>query len=189
MKRPNPVMTGDFNRIVYKHGSKIYNTVYSMLGNREESEEVVQEVFCEAYKSYASFKGDSSVTTWLYRIMMNVVSDHIKRKKRPPLIEDGLSIEEHEAVGNLPDTSESAENAFLKKQRLLHIRNALLKLPIPYRSVFVFSAIEGYNSVEIGKIMGISAGTVRIRLFRAVKMLRAMLAPTAAFKEEDNEKV
>lgn len=166
----------DFDAIVRDNSGRIYNLLYQMTGNAQDSEELVQEVFYQAYKSISRFKGEASISTWLHRIAMNVACDFVRKKKRRPVVEQSMDIEEREAVGGIETKSLSAESEFMKREKLAHVRDAILKLPAKYRAPFVLNAIEGCAHEDIAKILGTSNGVARTRLHRALKMLRAELA-------------
>jgi RNA polymerase sigma-70 factor, ECF subfamily len=166
----------NFDVIVRENSGRIYNMLYQMTGNAQDAEELAQEVFYQAYKSLPRFKGDSAISTWLYRIAMNVSKDAIRKKARRPAMEQRMEFEEREAMGGIPQSVRSAENEFLSKESLTRVKKAILNLPVKYRAAFVLNVVEGYSHEEIAKIMGITYGVARTRLYRAIKMLRTELA-------------
>jgi RNA polymerase sigma-70 factor, ECF subfamily len=173
------LVTGvDFDSIVRENGKRLFNVAFHMLGNAEEAEEIVQEIFLEAYISLPGFKGNAPVANWLYRIGMNILADHISSKKRKPRIADELSIEDRFQAGTLPASTTSAESEYLKLAAMKNIRGAILKLPARYRSVFVLNVVEGYSHKEIAGILGISEGAVRAIRVRAAKMIQKNLKDT-----------
>jgi RNA polymerase sigma-70 factor (ECF subfamily) len=170
----------DFETIVRQNSARIYNVLYQMTGNAQDTEELVQEVFYQAYKSLPRFKGEASVSTWLHRIAMNVACDFIRKKKRRPVVEEGMDFEEREAFGGIEQTGRSAETEFMQKESLSRLREAILKLPLKYRAPFVLNVVEGYSHEELAGILGITYGMARTRLHRALKMLRAQLGSQKA---------
>jgi RNA polymerase sigma-70 factor (ECF subfamily) len=166
------VMGRDFDSIVRENSKRLFNIAYHMLGNAEEAEEMVQEIFLEAYVSLPGFKGDAPVSNWLYRIAMNVLADHISAKKRKPRIANVFSIEDRVQTGAQPAVSSSAETEYLKKATLKIIRKAILELPERYRAVFVLNVVEGYSHKEIAGILGISPGAARVSRLRAAKIIK-----------------
>jgi RNA polymerase sigma factor (sigma-70 family) len=166
------LMGGDFDSIVRENSKRLFNIACHMLGNAEEAEEMVQEIFLEAYLSFPNFKGDAPVSNWLYRITMNMLADHINAKKRKPHIADAICLEDHVRAGVLPAGSNSAETEFLKTEALKKIRKAVLELPARYRAVFVLNVVEGYSHKEIAKILDISHGTARAIRVRAARMIK-----------------
>lgn len=167
-------MPRDFERIISENSRKIYGSVYGMLGNAQEAEDVTQETFYQAYKSYGSFKGDSSASTWLYSIMMNVVNSHLRNKRRQPR-QSGVSVEDGEAAAAPHNATANVESSFFKNETFREINAALMKLPLSHRAVFILCVVEEKTSQEAAKIIGISSGTVRVRLYRTMKILRSLL--------------
>ncbi len=173
-----------FEKIVEDNGRRLYNVVYGMVGNREDTEEIVQETFLRAYKSYGRFEGRSQISTWLYRIAVNAVSDYRRKNAKLPMVHDGMSLEEREQISGLPSKSDTLEKTYAGMESLEEIKATLLKMPLNYRAVFVLNAVEGYSHIEIAKILGIKAGTARIRLFRAMEILRKELMSTGGMEGE-----
>ncbi len=166
----------DFDSIVKQNSARIYNVLHRLTGNAQDAEELTQEVFYNACKSLPRFRGDSDISTWLYRIAMNVAADAVRKKMRRPRVEQSMDYEEREAAGGVARGG-SAEAQFMARESMERIRRAILKLPLPYRAPFVLNVVEGYSHEEISKIMGISNGVARMRLYRAMKMLRKELSP------------
>jgi RNA polymerase sigma-70 factor, ECF subfamily len=174
--RPELVTGMDFDSIVRGNSRRLFNVAYHMLGNAEEAEEAVQEIFLEAYVSLPGFKGNAPVSNWLYRIAMNVLADHISAKKRKLRIADDISFEEHVRIGATPAGSESAEAEYLKASVFRNIRRAVQKLPARYRAVFVLNVMEGKSHKEIAGILGISAGAARSIRVRAARTIQKEIA-------------
>ena len=168
----------DFEQMVRDNSARIYNMMFQMSGNAQDTEDLVQEVFFQAYKSLPGFRGKSSVSTWLYRIAMNVACDALRRKQRRPQLAGDVSYEEREAMGGIEPRAGSAEDLFLQKESMAQAREAILKIPVKYRAPLVLNVVEGYAHGEIAQILGISEGTARVRLFRALKMLRKEMGRT-----------
>jgi len=166
----------DFETIVGENSGRIYGLLYRMTGNAQDTEELVQEVFYQAYRSFPRFRGDSNVKTWLYRIAMNVSTDAIRKKTRRPVVEQGMDFEEREAAGGIMQGAISAENEFFDRESLGRVKEAIIGLPVKYRAPFVLNIVEGYSHQEIAKVLGITYGMARTRLYRAIKMLRAEIA-------------
>ncbi len=165
----------DFQALVRENSKRLFKVAYHLLGNFEESEEVVQEVFLEAYKSLPTFKGKSKLSTWLYSIAMNILSEFVRRKKNMLMKMSDLSLDELEKCGVLGINLEDVESEYLKKLRYKNIKNAVIKLPVRYRIVFILNVVEGYSHKEIAEILKISPGAVRVIRVRAAKMIRKEL--------------
>lgn len=179
--------TNEFTRLVHEQGGRIFNTVYSMLGNRADAEDVVQDVFLRAYQSRGGFRGAASATTWLYRIAMNAVSDHMRRNGRAARLCNTLTAADLELLGAAMKTTETPESIYCRKELGETIRKALGALPPKLRMVFVLKEMDGYTYREIGRMLGISIGTVESRLFRAREMLRRDIITTTGRPGDDDD--
>ena len=155
--------------LVERYQNQVATTVKAMLGNGAEAEDVGQETFIRFYKALDSFRGDSSVRTYLHRIAVNLSLNEIKRRKR---FLNRFSHREEE----IQEASYSSHNIdeFDNKQM---IQKALLKLKPDFRSVVVLRYIEGYSTKETAELLNIPLGTVLSRLSRAQKKLRDVLLP------------
>ncbi len=151
----------DFERLYEAYRGRVYSTAYRMLSNRADAEDVTQDVFVKVFKKLKSFRGDSAVSTWIYRIAINACLDFRRRRRRRQTI----SIEEGIEVGSAP----------LSVVRL--IESALPNMAEGYRQVFVLHDIQGLKHEEIGKILGITEGASKSQLHRARAFLRRELAP------------
>ena len=159
-----------FGVLVERYSSRIYALVGSMLRDRAEIEDVVQDVFFKVYRKLPGFEGKSSFYTWLYRVALNTAADHLKRKRndRTKAIEDfaGLDVE---APGHTPGTDIAAGE--LRTQ----VAEAIATLPRKYRDILVLREYEERSYEEISSILGCSKGTVESRLFRARARLKERL--------------
>lgn len=166
-----------FRRIFDLNKERVYRAAYDMLGAREDAEDVSQEVFLKAYRSVGQFRGESKVSTWLYRITMNACHDHMSRKayrttKPSDTLErsDGSDPLFHSGAGVSP--GRKAEAAVIGE----HIERALGTLTPRERSVFVLRHYEELSMKEIADVLKITDGTVRSILFRALKRLQQELS-------------
>jgi RNA polymerase sigma-70 factor, ECF subfamily len=164
----------DVEHLLSEYGNRIFNMIYCMLGNYHETEDVFQEVFVLAHLNKHRFRGDSQPATWLYKIALNAVKSQIKRKQRHIRMVSNKELETLDAaVSNRMD--DSAESQYLNNESNARIQNALLRLPLEFREVFVLKCIEGYSYKEIAGMTGVPIGTVESRLFRARDQLRKNL--------------
>ena len=170
-----------YDELVRRHQRKIYALVYNMTGNREDAEDVVQDVFVKAYASLDHFQGQSSFFTWIYRIAINRTINFLKSRKR----REGLSLDDmDEGVERDPAYVElSARESPFRDMALTEfqekLNKALLKLSDNHRTVVVMHDIQGLPHEEIARIMKTSPGTVRSRLFYARQQLQAELSEFA----------
>jgi RNA polymerase sigma factor (sigma-70 family) len=172
---------GDFSayeELVRRYHGKIYGLVYGMVSNREDAEDLVQEVFVKAWKALGHFRAQSGFYTWIYRIALNRTINFRKRRTRrqttsfdefDPDIKTAESYREFSSKGSVLRKMSLSE--FQEKMNV-----ALLKLSEKHRAVVTMHDVQGMPHAEISKIMGCSEGTVRSRLFYAHKQLQAELA-------------
>lgn len=163
-----------FEDIVRTHEKTVYHLALRQLGNREDAEDAAQEVFLKAYTGLSSFRGDSRLSVWLYRITNNVCIDILRRRR------ETVSLSQENEEGEpleleLPD--ERFDPAALAERRDLreHIGKALNALPPEAREILLLRELGGQSYEEIAATMDLDLGTVKSRIFRARKKLCALL--------------
>ncbi len=167
-----------YEELVRSYHGRIYGLIYGMTSNREDAEDLVQEVFVKAWKALGNFRGQSGFYTWIYRIALNRTINFRKRRNRRQTV----SFDEFD-----PDikTSESyrefsSKGSVLRKMSLSEFQEkmnaAMLKLSEKHRAVVTMHDVQGMAHAEIADVMDCSEGTVRSRLFYAHKQLQAELA-------------
>ncbi|MBL9139512.1 MAG: RNA polymerase sigma factor [Verrucomicrobiales bacterium] len=169
--------TGAFEELVARHRDKMYARAYSIVHNEEEALDLSQEAWIKAWQRLGQFEGESSFTTWLTRITINLCLDHLRRTQRfrvEPLPE---SAEEPEAWERLLppvwiNPTQRLETEELRKR----IDEAMGKLTAAHRAVLVLHEFEGMEYRQIAGTLGISIGTVMSRLFYARRRLAALLS-------------
>jgi len=164
----------DFDKLYSECGGRVFNTLLFMLGNRQDAEDVFQEVFLRAYAGLEGFRGKAELSTWLYSIAMNAARGFLKQRSRRLRLAAGLSPEELEMMGRLAGGGD-VEKVYSRKEINGALRKALLNLSPDFREAFVLNQIEGCSYKETAEIMGVSIGTVESRLFRAKEQLRKEL--------------
>ncbi|MBX2819587.1 MAG: RNA polymerase sigma factor [Rhodothermaceae bacterium] len=158
-----------YRYLVERYQGRVATTVKAMLGETNEAEDVGQETFIRFYKSIHSFRGDSSVSTYLHRIAVNLSLNELKRRKR--FLSRFERQDDHHTVASASrDKLEELENKQL-------IQQALLNLKPDFRAVVVLRYIEGYSTKETAELLNIPLGTVLSRLSRAQNKLRDFLLP------------
>ncbi len=163
-----------FEKLVKKYEAKVFNTIYSLIGDSMEADDIAQEVFMKVYQRLEGFNFESKFTTWLYRITVNTSLDHMRKRKTKVVSldsEDGKRIKELLYLSI--DPSEALERRELQEM----IQMLLNSISPKYRTVLVLKEIEGLSYKEISKAIGCSIGTVESRLFRARAELRRRLEP------------
>lgn len=161
--------TSAFRYLVERHEQRVATTVTAMLGHTAEADDVGQETFIRFYRALDTFRGDSSVSTYLNRIAINLSLNALKRRKR--LLKRFLQSDE---LMEIPaETVSPIENA--EKRQL--IKQALQVLQPSFRAVVVLRLIEGYSTKETADLLNLPLGTVLSRLARAQRKMRDWLLP------------
>ena len=166
--------TAAFGELVRRYQDRLYNSVYRLVDNAEDAQDVVQDAFLNAYQSLGSFKGDSQFFTWLYRIAFNT-SVSLKRKQRVAL---ALKTGRVGAGATEPlDTSDCSrpEYALEKAEQERRIQAALNRLSPEHRTVLILKDMEGQKYEAMAEILQVPIGTIRSRLHRARIELRQLL--------------
>jgi len=161
------------------HG-RIYNLAVSILKNESDAQEATQDVFLTVVRKVHTFKGDSALYSWMYRICVNACLMRLRSRKRSEMV----SIEEFMPVftedgmhaGPIDDWSKEVERRMLDKELGAVIRKFTGELSEKYRVVFVLSDMEGLSNEETAEILGLTVPAVKSRLHRARLYLRERLA-------------
>ena len=171
--------TNSFNKLVDKYHSRIYSLTYQMTSNREDAEDLTQEIFIKAFEALPRFKGRSSFYTWLYRIGINKTINYRKKRNRNrPLSIDALALDQditYDEVYAELDSKDSPLRHIGLNELQVKLNEAMQRLSLKHRTVVVMHDIEGIPHDEIAKIVGVSVGTIRSRLFYARRQLQADL--------------
>lgn len=167
----------DFEEIVAENESKIFNTIYSFVGDYEDALDLTQETFTRAYCSIEKFRGESSMSTWLYRIAINLCKRDYSRKRRRDSIFTG-SLDDPEAerqTEDLVSEGESAVEVLEANEEQAIVRREIHALPKKHRAVIVLKYLQDLSYEEMADILGCSIGTVKSRLSRAKEKLKQRL--------------
>jgi RNA polymerase sigma-70 factor (ECF subfamily) len=162
--------------VVEAFGERLTAVVAGVLRDRDAVDDVVQEAFAKAWYRIGSFKGGSSLYTWLYRVAVNAAKDYIKSRRRRP----AASLEDLPGSASLPAPHTPMVEGLERRELRLEVRRAIGQLPRRFRNVLSLREIEGMSYNEIAEVLGLSLGTVESRLFRARRRLRALLAERLA---------
>ena len=165
-----------FEELVRKYRGLIYNLIYRMVGNREETEDLVQETFVKAFRSLKSFNEEFAFSTWLYKIATNHTIDLLRKKRLQLLsLDEPVRTHEGEMSREYPDENFNPERAFITSESTNIIFGAIEALPEKYRTIIRLRHKEDKSYEEISQILRIPIGTVKARLFRARELLRKEL--------------
>jgi RNA polymerase sigma-70 factor, ECF subfamily len=164
-----------FEEIVRRYQRQVANIIYLTLGNREEVDDLSQEVFVRVFRSLNRFEFDSSLYSWIYRIAVNLCIDEIRKKRIRKLIPlEFLTEKKLESEKRSKETSTGADE-LLQKEKTEVVRSALEKLSPIHRTVIVLREYQDLSYGEIAKTLHISPQAVKSRIFRAREELRVML--------------
>jgi RNA polymerase sigma-70 factor, ECF subfamily len=155
-----------FETIYNQHAARIYTLACRMAGSPHDGEDLLQEIFLQAHRKLASFKGDSSLGTWLYRLALNHCLDYVRSRRAK--------------MGRLTDTldAEGAMEPVAARETPIarvDLERALQQLPEGCREAFVLHDVEGFDHKEVAKLLGIAEGTSKSQVFKARSRLRGLL--------------
>ncbi|MCG8417906.1 MAG: sigma-70 family RNA polymerase sigma factor [Proteobacteria bacterium] len=166
-----------FRDMVERYRDQVYNTTYRMLGNREEAEDLAQEVFITVFKSIDSFRGESKFSTWLYRITVNHCKNRIKylarrhdRDQRE--YDENVTRDGAEAALTAPARPRSPDRQLEGVEMEQILQRCIAELDDDHRILIVLRDIQDLSYEEIGTITSLPEGTVKSRLHRGRMALR-----------------
>ncbi|MCX6579210.1 MAG: RNA polymerase sigma factor [Candidatus Aminicenantes bacterium] len=166
-----------FREIVEDNKKKIFYLAFDFTGSIQDAEDLSQDVFIKAFRSLHTFKGEASISTWLYRITLNTFLD-LKRKKSFEMEKNQAPLDEGVSANPVFPGNPSAGNPETyaeSRQMQMHIQQALETLSPRERSVFVMRHYRGMPGKTVGELLNISEGTVKSLLSRAIKKLQNAL--------------
>ncbi len=166
-----------FNELVEMYQNQVVNIAYGMLSDREDAYDAAQEVFVKIYKNIGSFKGKSSLSTWIYRIVANVCNDTLrKRQRRAPAVSINSAFsDDDEKDMDITDDAPTPEELLELSEKQRAVRLAIAELSDEHREVITLSDIEQLSYEEISEILRCPVGTVKSRLNRARSALKKKL--------------
>jgi RNA polymerase sigma-70 factor, ECF subfamily len=163
----------DFDEVVRLYRPRIFRFVMASLSDRDVAESLTQDCFLKAYNARHQFRGESSLGTWLTRIALNLVRDHLRSRRMrfwQRTRETALDIVD---VGEwIPDGASSPEAICLQQERVREIWKSVEKLSQQQRTVFLLRFIEEMELSEIAETTGMNTSTVKSHLYRALRIVR-----------------
>jgi RNA polymerase sigma-70 factor (ECF subfamily) len=162
--------------IVNQHERMVYNLALRLVGNEEDAENILQETFLKVLQSLSTFKGNSQLSTWIYRIATNFALMHLRSKKKTFISIDEFPLDEMQNFEsfyrkNEEDPLKDVINTELRE----HLSKAIDQLPPKFKTVFVLKDIEGLSLKEISSMLSMSLPAVKSNLHRARVFLRNKL--------------
>lgn len=159
-----------FEELYRQHARRLFSLVLRMIGSADDAEDLLQEVFLQAHRKLAGFRGESTLGTWLYRLTMNHCLDHLRgRQVKMSRATDSLDAE---------DAVEPAARAPIVPSAIsrMDLERAIDTLPDGCKAAFLLHDVEGFEHREIGEILGVSEGTSKSQVHKARMKLRAILS-------------
>ena len=158
-----------FSGLVERYQRDVYRLCYRYVNNHHDANDMAQEAFLKAFRALPSFRGDSSFSTWLYRIAVNTCLNFRQSRRAPyePLSEE------------LPDLTPPVALSIEEGERAASVRAAVAKLPEKQRATLILKLYHELTHEEVARILGSSVGTVKANLFHALNNLRKTLAGSA----------
>jgi RNA polymerase sigma-70 factor, ECF subfamily len=165
------IRTGDgraFEDLYQQHAARLFNLAYRMVGRTTDAEDLLQDIFLLAYRKMGSFRGESSLGTWLYRLAMNHCLDVLRSRQARM----GQQTESLDDDGAPVPTAAPALGAVSR----IDLERAIGRLPHACRAAFLLHDVEGFGHQEVGAILGISEGTSKSQVHKARLRIRAYLS-------------
>jgi RNA polymerase sigma-70 factor (ECF subfamily) len=166
-----------FDDLVVKYTPRLYGLVYNMTSNHEDTNDLLQDIFAKAYKAIRGFRGKSSFYTWIHSIAVNMTLNFLKKRSRRyqlSLDDVDASIQNDKEFLEATASSSPVREADLSELQK-RLNEAMMKLSDEHRAVVTMFHIQGMPHAEISKILNVSEGTVRSRLFYANRQLQNYL--------------
>jgi RNA polymerase sigma-70 factor (ECF subfamily) len=165
-----------YRALLKKYRNQVYNTLFRMVHQRDEVEDLTQEAFIKAFVSLKNYNGEYAFSTWLLRIAQNNCIDFIRKKKLQTFsIDKPIESKDGEIIFELPDSTYEPDRVLIASQRAHAIEEAIKSLPPKYRTVIIMRHSEEKDYQEIADELGVPIGTVKANIFRAREMLNKTL--------------
>ena len=179
----------DFPTIYAEYYPKIVGYLRRLVGDAE-AEDVAQEAFVKISRSLDGFRGESRLSTWIYRIATNAALDHLRRPSTKLFSRQEQGADEGDGPDDDPlvDGAPLHDTLLIRKEMTDCIRGLVNDLPENYRTVLVLADLEGFTNAEIGDVLGLSLDTVKIRLHRArLQLKKSMDQACHLYRDARNE--
>jgi RNA polymerase sigma-70 factor (ECF subfamily) len=161
----------DFDAVVEQYSDFVYNVAFKMMGKPEDAQDVAQEAFISAFRAFHRFRGESRVTTWLYRITVNAALMRLRKEKRArTLTRTGL--EDVDVV----DWSPGPERLAITGELGEKLQEGIASLEPDLRASVVLRDVQGLSNAEAAEVLGITVSSLKSRLHRARVLLRKYLS-------------
>lgn len=178
-----------FAQLVEANQTMVYNLAYRMTGSPDDAADLTQEAFLNAWRGLSSFQGNSSFSTWVYRLASNACIDFLRRRKRRQQGESPHSLDDQEApIPEPADPRGSPEEELERKELRRAVERGLQALPDHHRQVLIMRELSGLSYQEIGAVLDLDLGTVKSRIARARSALKNFLIQEGNFSQRPPSK-
>ncbi len=171
-----------FRQLLERHNRRAYALALGVVRNPDDALDVVQEGFIKAHRYLPKFEGTSSFYTWLYRIVMNLAIDHLRKRKRAQQVDFNDALSHIEGEGSVGEDSllpkilgADPSKSLMRREMREHIETAMAQLSDNHRSVLMMRELEGLSYEQMAEVMKCSKGTIMSRLFHARKNMQQHL--------------
>ena len=165
-----------FEELYRAQSGRLFNLAYRMCGNAADAEDLLQEIFLTAFRKLEQFRGQAALSTWLYRLGVNLCVDYLRsRANKMQQATDSLDDDERRGASVPRAIPESPLGR-------LELERAIARLPPGCRAAFVLHDVEGFQHQEIAVMLGIASGTSKSQVHKARMKLRALLSQPAAYE-------
>ena len=181
----------EFTTEAMQYAQSLYSTALRMTRNQSDAEDLVQETYLKAFRSFGSFETGTNLKAWLFRILTNTFINSYRAKQRRPQESDLGSVEDlflYKRLPSLAGLSESAEEQLLDLFPAAEVREAIENLPETFLLPMLLNDVEGFSYKEVAKILDIPIGTVMSRLHRGRKTMQEALYDYASQRHLITEK-
>ncbi len=184
-----------FNELVVAYERRVFALVFRMIGRREEAEDLAQEVFVQVFKAIDQFRGDSKLSTWIFRIAVNLCKNKAKYLSRRKVGEQEDVHEIADRVSGDAGKGVTVSGAINRPDEILEglqleriVRRAIEQVDADFREVLILRDVEDMSYDEIAEVTGLAEGTVKSRIFRARAQLRALVEKALGDKLRSEKK-
>ena len=181
----------EFTTEAMQYAQSLYSTALRMTRNQSDAEDLVQETYLKAFRSYGSFETGTNLKAWLFRILTNTFINTYRAKQRRPQESDLGSVEDlflYKRLPSLAGLSESAEEQLLDLFPAAEVREAIENLPETFLLPMLLNDVEGFSYKEVAEILDVPIGTVMSRLHRGRKTMQEALYEYASKRHLITEK-
>lgn len=165
-----------FEQLVRLYENKVFTIAYRLMGNHADAADLAQDAFIKIYQALPNFRGDSSFSTWIYHITVNVCRDELRKRQRRPTVSLDETTGENNITYEIRSTAPGPEEMLDQNETQVMIQQCLNTLSDDYRSILVMREIQELSYEEIAETLGCSLGTVKSRLSRARQALKEKLS-------------